>query len=88
MKDKCRIVFLRWNILLIFRILWLNSLDLQDFFSRMVIVADENRLKEYEYKLEKTAFLEIKNRVKFLGYNAVVKEYEHEVLKTTQQFNL
>jgi hypothetical protein len=62
--------------------------DLQDFFSRMVIVADENRLKEYEYKLEKTVFNEIKNRVKFLGYNAVVKEYEHEVLKAAQPFTL
>ncbi len=62
--------------------------DLQDFYSRMVIVADENRLREYEYKLEKTAFKEIKNRVKFLGYNALVKEYEHEVLKAAQPFSL
>ena len=62
--------------------------DLQDFYSRMVIVADENRLKEYEYKLEKTVFKEIKTRVKFLGYNALVKEYEHEVLKAAQPFTL
>jgi hypothetical protein len=62
--------------------------DLQDFYSRMVIVADENRTREYEYKLEKTVFKEIKNRVKFLGYNALVKEYEHEVLKAVQPFAL
>jgi len=62
--------------------------DLQDFYSRMVIVADENRLREYDYKLEKTVFKEIKNRVKFLGYNALVKEYEHEVLKAAQPFTL
>jgi hypothetical protein len=62
--------------------------DLQDFYSRMVIVADENRLREYEYKLEKTVFKEIKNRVKFLGYGALVKEYEHEVLKAAQPFTL
>ena len=54
----------------------------------MVIVADENRLREYEYKLGKTVFKEIKNRVKFLGYDALVKEYEHEVLKAVQPFTL
>ena len=62
--------------------------DLQDFYSRMVIVADENRSREYEYKLDKTVFREIKSRVKFLGYIALVKEYEHEVLKAAQPFTL
>jgi hypothetical protein len=62
--------------------------DLQDFNSRMVIVADEHRLREYDDKLEKTVFKEIKNRIKFLGYNALVKEYEHEVLKSVQPFAL
>lgn len=62
--------------------------ELQDFYSRMVIVADENRLREYKYKLEKSVFKEIGNRVKFLGYDSLVKEYEHEVLKATQPFLL
>jgi hypothetical protein len=62
--------------------------DLQDFNSRMVIVADEHRLREYHDKLEKTVFKEITNRTKFLGYNALVKEYEHEVLKSVQSFAL
>ena len=62
--------------------------DLQDFYSRMVIVADENRSREYEYKLEKTVFKDIKNRVNFLSYDALVKEYEHEVLKSALQFTL
>jgi hypothetical protein len=62
--------------------------DLQDFYSRMVIVADANRLREYEYKLEKTVFKEITNRVKFLGYDALVREYEHEVIKANQPFIL
>jgi hypothetical protein len=62
--------------------------DLQDFYSRMVIVADEHRLREYEYKLAKTVFKEIKSRVEFLGYIALVKEYEHEVLKSAQPFAL
>jgi len=66
----------------------IKFVDFQDFSSRMVIVADENRLKEYEYKLAKTAFTEIRNRVKFLGYNALVKDYEHEVLKAAQPFVL
>jgi len=62
--------------------------DLQDFNSRMVIVADENRMREYESKRDKTVFKEIKNRVKFLGYNSLVKEYEYEVLKAVQPFAL
>jgi len=54
----------------------------------MVIVADENRMREYESKRDKTVFKEIKNRVKFLGYNSLVKEYEYEVLKAVQPFAL
>jgi len=66
----------------------IKFVDLQDFNSRMVIVADENRMREYESKRDKTVFKEIKNRVKFLGYNSLVKEYEYEVLKAVQPFAL
>ncbi len=62
--------------------------DLQDFHSRMVIVADEHRLNEYKQKLSRTAFDAIKNRVNFLDYQALVKDYEHEVLKASQPFSL
>ncbi len=64
----------------------LKFYDLQDFFTRMVIVADENRLAEFEHKVRYSAFEEIKNRVNFLGYNTLVKQYEYEILKSTQRF--
>jgi hypothetical protein len=66
----------------------IKFVDLQDFNSRMVIVADENRMREYESKRDKTVFKEIKTRVKFLGYNSLVKEYEYEVIKAAQTFVL
>jgi hypothetical protein len=62
--------------------------ELQDFYSRMVIVADENRLREYEDKLKRMVFNEIKNRVNFLSYVALVKEYELETIKSLQPFKL
>ena len=66
----------------------IKFVDLQDFNSRMVIVADENRMREYESKRDKPVFKEINNRVKFLGYNSLVKEYEYEVVKAVQPFAL
>lgn len=62
--------------------------DLQDFYTRMVIVADESRQREFEHKLAYRAFAEIKGRVNFLGYNALVKQYEYEVLKAGQSFTV
>jgi len=50
--------------------------DLQDFYSRMIIVADEKRKKEYESKIKYSAFDEIQNRVKFLSYQELIKQYE------------
>lgn len=60
--------------------------DLQDFYTRMVIVADENRRGEYEQKTKQSALVEIKNRVRFLGYNTLVRQYEEEVFKASQEF--
>jgi hypothetical protein len=52
----------------------------------MVIVADENRKAEFEQKIKHSALEEIIARVKFLGYNNLVKQYEYEVLKVSQEF--
>jgi hypothetical protein len=60
--------------------------DLQDFHTRMVIVADEIRRDEFERKLGYSVFDEIRGRVNFLGYNALVKQYEYELLKANQLF--
>lgn len=66
----------------------LKFYDLQDFYTQMVIVADENRLGDFEQKIQYNAFEEIKNRVKFLGYNTLIKQYEYEILKSTQKFTI
>jgi hypothetical protein len=60
--------------------------DLQDFHTRMVIAADEMRRGEFERKLGYSVFDEIRGRVNFLGYNALVKQYEYELLKANQLF--
>ncbi len=64
----------------------LKFYDLQDFYTRMVIVADENRRNEFEDKRRRSAFDEIKTRVNFLGYNTLVKQYEYESLKANESF--
>jgi hypothetical protein len=53
--------------------------DLQDFHARMVIVSDAKRKQEYEHKIKYTSFRDISDRVKFLPYDWLVKEYEHAV---------
>ena len=60
--------------------------DLQDFYARMVIVADDHRRAEFEQKIRRSALDTIKNRVNFLGYNLLVKQYEYEMLKASQEF--
>ncbi|MEK6303464.1 MAG: hypothetical protein AABO41_22365 [Acidobacteriota bacterium] len=60
--------------------------DLQDFHTRMIIVADENRRAEYEQKTRRSALAKIKDRVKFLGYNTLARQYEEEVFKASLEF--
>ena len=60
--------------------------DLQDFYARMVIVADDHRRAEFEQKIKRSALDAIKSRVNFLGYNLLVKQYEYEMLKASQEF--
>jgi hypothetical protein len=51
--------------------------DLQDFFVRMFIVADKSRRAEYEIKIGRTSFKEIKDRVKYLDFESLVRQYEY-----------
>ena len=60
--------------------------DLQDFYARMVIVADDHRRAEFEQKIRRSALDALKSRVNFLGYNLLVKQYEYEMLKASQEF--
>lgn len=62
--------------------------DLQDFYARMIIVADEHRHAEFKQKLQHSALNEINNRVKFLNYNTLVRQYEEEIFKANQEFTL
>jgi hypothetical protein len=52
----------------------------------MVIVADDNRRAEFEQRVQYSAFDAIKGRVNFLGYNSLVKQYEYEVIRASQEF--
>ena len=62
--------------------------DLQDLYARMVIVADAKRKTEYLNKIKYSSFkdLTINNRVTFLDYEALSKQYEY--LIEQQKFEL
>ena len=62
--------------------------ELQDFNARMVIVASPSRRREYEQKTRHHAFREIAERVAFYDYEVLVRDYEHEALKSTSDFTL
>lgn len=53
--------------------------DLQDFFVKMYIVADEKRHSEYDRKLHCTVYDNIRERVKFLSYENLGKQYAFEL---------
>lgn len=64
--------------------------DLQDFYSRMVIVADEKRKSEYLNKIKYSSFkdLSINKRVEFLNYEDLTKQYENQVQQQKFEFIL
>lgn len=64
--------------------------DLQDFYVRMAIVADSRRKPEFESKISFHAFdeLRLNNRVSFLSYEALIKQYEIEIAKQSLEFIL
>jgi hypothetical protein len=62
--------------------------DLQDFYTRMIIVTDDNRKREFLQKIQSSVFTEISKRIDFLGYESLVKQYEMDLLKSNQAFLL
>jgi hypothetical protein len=60
--------------------------DLQDFYSRMIIVADKLREVEFDKKKNYSALKDIKTRVQFLDYESLTKQYEREIENTKFQF--
>lgn len=55
--------------------------DLRAFNTQMIIVADKKRFDEFNHKISYSAFSELKkgNRVGFLDYEKLVKQYEYKV---------
>lgn len=56
--------------------------DLQDFYSRMFIVADKLRREEFESKKNYAGLKDIRDRVQFLDYEALSKQYEQTIENT------
>ncbi|MEK7448929.1 MAG: hypothetical protein AAB019_05525 [Planctomycetota bacterium] len=50
--------------------------DLQDFYTKMFIVANKKRKSEYENKIKYSSFKQISDRIKFLDYESLNKQYE------------
>ena len=51
--------------------------ELQDYFSRFFIVADESRRKQFNAIVEKSIFSSIKNRVHFADYENIVNQHSN-----------
>jgi hypothetical protein len=64
--------------------------DLQDFYSRMIIVADKIRKEEYLRKIKYSSFTHLckDNRVSFLDYEALSKQYETIIEQQQYEFVL
>ena len=69
-----------------FQNLLIKFSDLQDFYTRMIIVADDNRKREFLQKIQSSVFAEVSKRLDFLGYESLVKQYEMDLLKFSQAF--
>lgn len=50
--------------------------DLQDFNTRLFIVAPQYRREQFQKVMGRTAFKEVANRVKFCSYEEISKQYE------------
>jgi hypothetical protein len=53
--------------------------DLQDFYTKMFIVADRMHQSKYEHIIKFSSFKQIYNRVEFLDYESLVKQYEFTI---------
>ena len=50
--------------------------DLQDFYSRFLIVAPRNRREQFDKVMSRTVFKEIRSRVVFHSYEDISKQYD------------
>ena len=49
--------------------------DLQDFNSRFLIVAPQNRKEQFDKVISRTAFKDVKKRVSFSSYESIYRQY-------------
>ncbi|MEA3450463.1 MAG: hypothetical protein U9Q83_01010 [Bacteroidota bacterium] len=70
-----------------FRNSLVKFVELQDFNTSMTLIApkDDNKIRKFKQEIEKSAFVSIKNKVKFFDYEYIVKLYNHQV--ASQKFN-
>lgn len=50
--------------------------DLQDFNSRFLIVAPQNRKEQFDKVISRTTFKDVKKRVSFSSYESIYRQYE------------
>ena len=62
--------------------------ELQDFYCRMVIVADVVRKGEFENKVRYSSYRDVRDRVKFLSYDILSRQYENLVQTQHDEFVL
>lgn len=50
--------------------------DLQDFYSRFLIVAPQNRREQFDKVMQRTAFKDMRNRIYFHTYENIANQYD------------
>jgi hypothetical protein len=65
-----------------FRDAFIKFMELQDFITEFYCVSSENRKVKFERERNKTAFISISNRLKFLTYEEVENDYNNILRKT------
>lgn len=70
-----------------FRNSLVKFVELQDFNTSMTIIApkDESKIRKFKQEIDKSAFLSIKNKVKFFDYEYIIKLYTNQI--ESKQFN-
>lgn len=68
----------------------LKFLEMQDFYVKFCIVADEIRKREFKAKLSLSAFVPIENRTEFISYNQLSDWHAktHEIINIENTLNL
>ncbi|GHV09639.1 hypothetical protein AGMMS50229_20100 [Campylobacterota bacterium] len=65
-----------------FRDAFVKFMELQDFITEFCCVSPLERKTKFDRELDKTAFLPIRNRVRFLSYEAIESDYKHSLERT------